>query len=694
MSVDQPWPHAETRVTNSQGFQVGSGNTQTNIGVDAVSLPPPQAVGAGAVVHNLPQASAVFVGRDLTVLAERLGGGGAGVVVGQAAVHGLGGIGKSELVNHYAREHLSRYSLVWWITADSAEGVGLGLAALTGRLHPAAKLADAQTWAVGWLQANAGWLLVLDNVEDVNDITELLGAIGERGQVLVTTRRDLGAARWARSGLTPLRLEVLTRPAGVDLLVRLTGCADDAGGAERLAAELGDLPLALEQAAAYISQHDGMSFDGYRKLLSDEFGRVAADAGQGGTTDRNVAAVWTVTVTAIARTSRFALDVLDVLAWLAPEGLPAEVLLPLADNPADVDDALALLASYNMIRRAAGTVGVHRLVQAVTRNTQVVADTAEAVQEQAVQLLVAAIPDDPINNVQGWPRWNALLPHIGALAGNLSTNHQFVAMLDIQDRAATYLQFQGQTNAAIAEFEKVLADTRRVLSEDHPDTLASRHNLAFAYKAAGRLREAIDEYEKMLADRRRVQGADHPDTLLARNNLAAAYRAVGRVGEAIDEYETVLVDLRRVQGADHPDTLMARNNLAAAYQDAGRVGEAIGDYESVLADLRRVLGEDHPYTLMGRNNLAGAYRDAGRVGEAIGDYESVLADSRRVLGEDHPSTLMGRNNLVGAYHGAGRIGEAIDECQKLLADARRVLGPEHQLTRVVAANLEICRRSE
>jgi tetratricopeptide (TPR) repeat protein len=643
--VSTEQPGREVRVVNSQGVQIGPGGTQTNIGVDAGNLPPPQSIGAGTVVHNLPQASAVFVGRDLKVLADQLDGDDAGVVVGQAAVHGLGGIGKSELVNHYARAYLSRYSLVWWITADTVDGLGLGLAALTRRLHPAGTLADAQAWAVGWLQGNTGWLLVLDNVEDVNDITDLLGTIGGRGQVLVTTRRDLGAARWARSGLTPLRLGLLTRESSVDLLTRLTGRREDVDAAGLLAAELGDLPLALEQAAAYISQHDQMSFDDYRTLLSDQFDRVAGDAGQGGTADRSVAAVWTVTMTATARTNPLATWVMDVLAWLAPDGLPDDVLTPLANNPADVDDALAVLVSYSMISRAAGIVGVHRLVQAVTRNTQQAAGTAAAVQELVVGLLEAAIPDDPVNNVPGWPRWDALLPHVDILARNLPIDHRLTAMYYIEDRAATYRQFQGQTGAAIDGFEKVVADYRRVLGNDHPSTLTSRNNLANAYQSADRVADAINEYEKVLADRRRVLGEEHPSTLTSRNNLASAYQSADRVAEAIDELEKVLADCQRVLGKDHPFALGSRNNLASAYQAAGRAAEAIDELEKVLADYRRVLGEEHPSTLTSRNNLAGAYQAAGRVAEAINESVEVLADARRVLGPNHQLSMVIANNL-------------------------------------------------
>ena len=476
LSPAQP---AQPTVSASQGAQAGNHNIQHNIFVTTPAIPGPGDVPADGWMHNLPVASGVFVGRDLGQLAALLDtGGGGGVVVGQAAVHGLGGIGKTELVAHYAHAHVERYPLVWWITADTAANIGLGLAELTRRLHPVATLADAQAWAVGWLQAHPGWLLVLDNVEDIADIRPLLGALAGRGQVVVTTRRDLGLARWRVLGLTPVRLGVLARPASVDLLTGLTG-RDDRDGAGRLAAELGDLPLALEQAAAYLGQHDGLSFDAYRTRLTSRFDRYATDAGEGGQSQRTIGRVWQVTIDAVTARSALAARVLAVLGWLAPDGLPVDVLHPLAEDAADVDDAVTVLASYNMIQTAAGVIGVHRLVQAVTRQGDQTGDSGDRpARIEAAQLLAAAIPDDPVNNVAGWPRWKILLPHIDALLANLPATHTDTTILEVGDRAATFRQFQGQLTTAIILFEQVLADRRRVLGDDHPDTLNSRHNLA------------------------------------------------------------------------------------------------------------------------------------------------------------------------------------------------------------------------
>ena len=245
----------------------------------------------------------------------------------------------------------------------------------------------------------------------------------------------------------------------------------------------------------------------------------------------------------------------------------------------------------------------------------------------------------------------------------------------------------GRLGEAIPLFEEVLADHVRILGDEHPDTLTSRNNVAGAYESAGRLGEAIPLFEEVLADRVRVLGDEHPDTLTSRNNLAGAYRAAGRLGEAIPLFEGVLADHVRILGDEHPDTLISRGNLAGAYYAAGRLGEAIPLFEEVLADRVRVLGEVHPHTLTSRNNLAGAYRAAGRLGEAIPLFEQVLADRVRALGKDHPDTLASRNNLASAYQAAGRLGEAIPLFEQVAADSARVLGEIHPHTLTSRNNL-------
>ena len=673
------------------------GNLNTQITVQPPPVPSPATVSVPVGAHNLPAPSMVFVGRDLAVIDATISE--AGVVIGQV-VHGLGGVGKTELAAHYAHAHSDRYGLRWWITADTPDATTDGLAALMRRLHPLADLSPAldltaaASWALGWLQTHSGWLLVLDNVEEPDHISDLLGQVRGQGHVLVTTRRDLGGARWTQLGLAPLPLGVLDRAASVELLRRLAADPDE-DQADQLAEELGDLPLALEQAGAYVSQNPGLGLVGYRRLLAQYPDQMFAAAGVGGHGDRAVARVWRLTMTTVSAQSPLAQRIIAVLSYLAPDDLPEQILEPLDEEEPTRREALTLLASYSMINRDGGLISTHRLVQAITRATT--ASRASGVEPQpltdAVMVLAQATPAEPWTNVDGWPLWRLLLPHIGTVLARLSTNHTNTTALNLANRAATYQQGQGQVQPAMILFERVATDRRRLLGENHPDTLTSRSNLAGAYQSAGRISEAITLFERVLTDRRHMLGEEHPSTLNSRNLLAGAYRSAGRIGEAINLYEQVLTDFQRVLGEEHPDTLTCQHNLAYAYLSAGRAAEAITLYEQLLTDRRQVVREDHPDTLTSRNNLAGAYQSAGRIGDAITVYEQVLTDRRRLLGEDHPDTLASRNNLAYAYESAWRIGDAITLYEEVLADYRRLLGDDHPSTLTCQHNLAGAYRS-
>jgi tetratricopeptide (TPR) repeat protein len=634
---------------------------------------PPEPSGEMLQMHNLPRPiGGLFVGRDdaLSDLEGLLSAGGG--VIGQA-LHGLGGVGKTELALRYAHAQLGDYRLVWWVSAETADLLIDGVAVLAARLGPesVSTSADRYAWAVGWLQSHAGWLLVLDNVEDPKVIEGLLGAVQGRGRVLVTTRRDLTGAVWQRLGLEPLRLGVLDRKASVQLLIGLTGQVGEEDDAEALAAELGDLPLALEQAGAFIAQ-EGQNIADYRRELARRPGRAYAATAEGFDAQRAVDRVWTVTMDRVKVRAARAEWVTGVLAYLAPKLFPVAVLA--GEDGDEVGEAVRVLASYSMLTRTGEMVEVHRLVQAVTR----VHDFGQVEHRHAAaRLLRQAIPDEPLINVAGWPMWNLLLPHVDALYGETPAEQRSPDLLDTIDQAAIYCQGQGQLNRSIPLFEQVATDRLRVLGADHPGTLYSRNNLARAYEMAGRLGEAIPLFEQAAVDALRVWGGRHPNTLTLRNNLALAYQDAGRLDEAIELFEQVAADCLRVLGADHPQTLALRNNLARAYRTAGRLDEALGLFEQVATGRSRVLGADHPHTLNSLNNLAIAYQMAGRLDEAIELYEQVAADRLRVLGHDHPDTLGSRNSLASAYQDAGRLDEAIELFEQVVADCLRVLGHDH-----------------
>jgi serine/threonine protein kinase len=215
------------------------------------------------------------------------------------------------------------------------------------------------------------------------------------------------------------------------------------------------------------------------------------------------------------------------------------------------------------------------------------------------------------------------------------------------------------------------------LGADHPDTLATRNNLAVAYMTAGRTSEAIPLLQATLKGRQSKLGPGASDTLRSRDNLASAYYAAGRTPEAIGIDEETLKTRERKLGPDAPDTLANRNNLAANYHAAGRYNEASALLESTVAIQEAKIGSDHPLALISRYNLAEAYRYAGRIAEAIRMHEAVLRGYESRIGPDHPETLACRSNLADCYHQAGRIADAIAIHERTLKQLESKVSSDH-----------------
>ncbi|MCX4092498.1 FxSxx-COOH system tetratricopeptide repeat protein [Nocardia sp. alder85J] len=679
---------------------IGDGNHVVQAGRDVVALPavpltPMAEVDAPPGMGNVPLPPTRFVGRGEHLAALDTAAGVGLMVV--TAVHGLGGIGKSTLVAHWATTGSHGCTPVWWLTADSPAAVEQGLAGLAAVLEPvvARGLAVEQLAerAVQWLATHTGWLLVLDNVSDPRDIETVLARTRNAGgRVVVTSRLATG---WQHA-TTTIGVDVLTPPEASALLsgIVTTSGPRDLDGAAELCAVLGFLPLAVEQAAAYLAQNPATGPRTYLGLLTGYpavmFDRAAVTADP----QRTVARIWRVTMEQIAALEPFAVELFTILAWWAPDNIPASLLDGLADPPT-VDVAVAILAAYTMITVDPGTgaISVHRLVQAVTRTPD---PHHRALTDQACDRATTALSDalprtweDPAD----WPWWRVLLPHIEALAACTRPDTDTDTTATVLNRTALFLDDQGSPTRAIPLLQRAFTERERVLGPDHPATLTSRNNLASAHESAGRIDEAITLHERTLTDHERVLGPDHRATLLSRNNLAGAHESAGRVDEAIPLYERNLTDRERVLGPDHRDTLASRNNLASAYKSAGRVDEAITLHERTLTDCERILGPDHPATLTSRNNLAGAHESAGRVDEAIPLHERNLTDRERVLGLDHPDTLASRNNLASAYRSAARINEAITLHERTLTDQERVLGPDHPATLTSRNNLAGAYRS-
>ena len=669
---------------------------------------------------------------------------------GRTVLTGMRGSGKSQLATAVAaRCEKEGWPLVAWVPAGSREAVLSGLVELGLELGvrvedgPSREVIAQRCLTALASAQGSNRLIVFDDVENPDDLVGLVPR-GEGVRVLVTTTR---LADWEGAGWVHVPVGVFEREQSIGVLLDRTDQTDreaaDAEAADAIAGVLGDLPVAVAQAAA-TARRDRYTLAAYLDMLERTMLEEGVRRREGDEYPEAVGAALRLALrSALERIKdqsshqeEIARAQLGVLSVLAAPGVPARWLEKMLDGGSD--DARGALSeliesSVCQLSKDRSKVMIHGLQGRAIREAW--KDEPESwgrVEEAAAGLLgavdVTAIPvsdstkrrrealdlveqlratagQDHSKTLFSYPRTAGALAHALRYAAELGDPQAALSLSDAvnlltrtlgpdhprtltsRNNLAVAYESAGRLEQAIDLHERTLADRERILGPDHPDTLTVRNNLASAYQAAGRLEQAIPLFERTLADCERVLGADHTDTLIVRNNLAGAYKSAGRPGEAIDLHEQTLTDRERILGPDHPDTLISRGGLAAAYRDAGRLDEAIDLYERTLADCERILGADHPNTLTSRNNLAHAYESAGRLEQAIDLFEQNLAEALSVLGPDHPHTLSSRNNLASVYQAAGRLEQAIDLFEQNLAEALSVLGPDHPHTRLFRKKL-------
>jgi Tetratricopeptide repeat len=602
-----------------------------------------------------------------------------------AALYGLGGTGKTSVALEYAYQNLDRLEVAWQLAAEDPAALAAGFGDLAVQLGARDSLAagDAIAQVHGVLAARPGdWLLIFDNAPGPGNLLGKLPPKG-RGRVIITSQNP----QWP--GVQAMEVPVLDLDVAAAFLQARTGSADT-DAARELAAELGGLPLALEQAAAYMetTRRDiGWYLTMFRQRRTDLLARGEA-AGYG----KNVATAWALAFDQLQQSTPAAVSLLRLLACYAPEQIPFRLLLrpqpglsaslpaeiaPLLDDSLACDDAVAALRQFSLIGPPQDDlVSVHRLVQAVTLG-QLPADQATAWRQAARFLIETSLPGNP-QQPGTWPAYALLLPH--ALA-------TIPADDDSMTRFADFLGFSGNYTAGCALYRQILKAQERLLGPEDHDILATRMKLARWIGQAGDAAAARDEYASLLPVAVRVLGAEHPDTLTARSNLALFTGQAGDAAVARDQYATLLPVAERVLGTEHPDTLSVRGNVAYWTGQAGDAATARDQYAALLPVAERVLGAEHPQTLIVRSNLALFTGQAGDAAVARDQYATLLPVAERVLGTEHPDTLSVRGNVAYWTGQAGDAATARDQYAALLPVAERVLGAEHPDTLGVRSNL-------
>jgi serine/threonine protein kinase/Tfp pilus assembly protein PilF len=229
----------------------------------------------------------------------------------------------------------------------------------------------------------------------------------------------------------------------------------------------------------------------------------------------------------------------------------------------------------------------------------------------------------------------------------------------------------GLYDAAYPLQESALATRRRVLGEEHPDTITSINNMGFQLQAQGKLAEAEPYYRDALEKRRRTLGEEHPNTIESINNMGFLLQAQGKLAEAEPYYRDALEKRRRVLGEEHPDTITSINNRGFLLQAQGKLAEAEPYYRDALEKGRRVLGEKHPHTLRSISNMGFLLKAQGKLAEAEPYYRDALEKYRRVLGEEHPDTITSVSLVVPLDLAQSKDREALDLAEPFEPAARK-----------------------
>lgn len=648
------------------------------------------------------------------------------------AITGSGGIGKTQLVVEYAYRYHKRYQAVFWVQGDTRESLISAFVDAAQLLNLPKKDEHDQNVIVAafqyWMRTQTDWLLILDNADDWVTVSKFIPTV-YGGHILLTTRTKITSARAQNVEVKMMAPELaalflLRRVAVIEKDASLEQASPtDRNQALDIAYELGYLPLALDQAGAYI-EDTKFGLGPYLQLYRQEQAALLAHHSMSQTYLNSVATTLSLSFQSVERIDPAAADLLRFCAFLHPDAIPEEIitggaahlgsrLASIAHNALTLNSTIAVLLKYSLISRATEgdthTLSVHRLVQVVLEHEM---DAEERVRwaERCVKAVNAAFPEIETDlwincgryllhaqmcfklikqSNMTFPEATGLLTKLGWYLKeharyeeaepiiqytldiiNHSGRPQHIASAQLFNILAEIYISQGRYAEAEPLLLQAQTSYEQLLESNHRYTLRTLNNLASLYCAQGKYLRAEPLYQRTLTLREQRLGRDDSDTASSLNNLAACYGDLGKYDEAEPLMLRALAIYEHIPDPNGLMTAVSCNNLAELYIHQKKYNKAEPLCLRAIAIYKHSFGDDHPDTANSLNTLAGVYCETGRYSEAESLYQQALTIYEKRLGHDHRDTANGLNNLASLYckmhqydQAESLLKRALDICQ-------------------------------
>jgi tetratricopeptide (TPR) repeat protein len=621
------------------------------------------------------------------------------------ALHGLGGVGKTQIAIRYAYLHKTYFDVICWLRAHDWNTLVTSYVELSR--DPDFTAVGAPTFEDGldnaviaermkmWFERESTlkWFLIFDNADRIDDPYESPSVIeliprGEYGCVLTTSRNRASNGELASAGC---EVEEMMESEAIQFCLKCSRKQKSESveqEAKILVKMLGCLPLAIEQAGSYV-RTKGVSLSRYISLYETNTSRALEQPLPKSHTQHyqhTVAKTWKISFDEVSNRDPLASEILRLMAFLDGTRIQKELFEVGGKNLTNqwklskattwtIEEALGCLQSYSLVRPLeSNDVSIHLLVQQVIRKHVNLSE--QDFSNAALQLVGSQFPrGGDLENIGQCLKY---VSHAKVCVQNDSLGGYSDELVQLMGSLGAFFESNGEYNLAIDQYKQALRIKETEFGGDHIKIVNTINNLGSVYNSQGKYDLAIDQYKQALRINEEATGVDHIDMAATINNLGNTYNCQGKYDLAIDQYKHALRIYEKKFGVDHISTANTINNLGAMYHRQGQYDLAIDQLKRALTIKEMAFGVDHINMVDTINNLGGAYNSQGKYDLAIDQYKRALWVNEKAFGVNSHITIASIiHNLGNTYHSQGKYDLAIDQLKRALTIKEKAFGVDH-----------------